>query len=65
MLESDIFRILKFEGVTEIAALYNVSPSKFFWSLDQKRRIRNLLVQRSSAVLATLKFISEDQSVSS
>ena len=29
ILESDIFRILKSEGVTEIGALYKVSPSKF------------------------------------
>ena len=29
VLESDIFRILEFEGVTEIGALYKVSPSKF------------------------------------
>ena len=27
--ESDIFRILDSEGVTEICALYKVSPSKF------------------------------------
>ena len=29
ILESDIFRILESEGVTEIGALYKVSPSKF------------------------------------
>ena len=29
ILESDIFRILESEGVTEIDALYKVSPSKF------------------------------------
>ena len=29
ILESDIFRILEAEGVTEIGALYKVSPSKF------------------------------------
>ena len=29
ILESDIFRFLESKGVTEIGALYKVSPSKF------------------------------------
>ena len=36
ILESDIFRILKSEGVTEIGALYKVSPSKFVLVLGSK-----------------------------
>ena len=29
ILEADIFRLLEYEGVTEVGALYKVSPSKF------------------------------------
>ena len=29
ILESDIFRILESDGVTQIGALYKISPSKF------------------------------------
>ena len=36
ILESDIFRILESEGVTEIGALYKVSPSKFVLVLGSK-----------------------------
>ena len=43
ILESDIFRILKSEGVTEINALYKVSPSKF------------ILVSRSKAAKEKLE----------
>ena len=43
ILESDIFRILKSEGVTEINALYKVSPSKF------------ILVSRSKAAKKKLE----------
>ena len=57
ILESDIFHILEPEGVTEIGALYKVCPLKLFWSLGQKQRRRNLLVQRSNAVLTNLKYI--------
>ena len=55
ILESDIFRTLEPEGVTEIGALCKVSPSKFVWSLDQKRQRRNLKVEKSNAVLAIQK----------
>ena len=36
ILESDIFHILKSEAVTEIRALYKVSPSKFVLVLGSK-----------------------------
>ena len=36
ILESDIFRILESEGVTEIGALYKVSPSKFVLAFRSK-----------------------------
>ena len=37
ILESDIFRILESEGVTEIGALYKVSPSKFVLVFGSKK----------------------------
>ena len=43
ILESDIFRILQSEGVTEIGALYKVSPSKFellFGSKTAKEKLQ-------------------------
>ena len=36
ILESDIFRILESEGVTEIGPLYKVSPSKFVFLFGSK-----------------------------
>ena len=50
ILESDIFRILESEGVTD-----RCSVQSLFWSLDQKRRRRNFKVERSNAVLAIQK----------
>ena len=47
-LESDIFRILGSEGVTEIGALYKVSPSKFvlvFGSQTEKEKLQNTAIQ--------------------
>ena len=35
--ESDIYRILESEGVTEIGALYKVSPSKFVLVFGSKK----------------------------
>ena len=57
VLESDIFRILEFEGVTEIGALYKVSPSKFVLVFGSKRRRKNFKVQRSNAVFAIQKSV--------
>ena len=48
VLESDIFRILEFEGVTEIGALYKVSPSKFvlvFGSKAAKEKLQGTEIQ--------------------
>ena len=48
ILESDIFRILKSEGVIEIGALYKVSPSKFvlvFGSKAAKDKLENTEIQ--------------------
>ena len=48
ILESDIFRILGSEGVTEIATLYKVSPSKFvlvFGSKTAKEKLENIVIQ--------------------
>ena len=48
ILESDIFRILKSEGVTEIGALYKVSPSKFvlvFGSKTAKEKLESTEIQ--------------------
>ena len=48
ILESDLFRILKSEGVTEIGALYKVSPSKFvlvFGSKAAKEKLENTEIQ--------------------
>ena len=48
ILEWDIFRILKSEGVTEIGALYKVSPSKFvlvFGSKAAKDKLENTEIQ--------------------
>ena len=36
ILEPDIFRILQSEGVTNIGALYKVSPSKFVLVFESK-----------------------------
>ena len=36
VLESDIFRILEFEGVTETGILYKISPSKFVLVFESK-----------------------------
>ena len=36
VLESDIFRILEFEGVTETGTLYKISPSKFVLVFESK-----------------------------
>ena len=47
-LESDIFGILESEGVTEIGALYKVSPSKFlliFGSKTAKEKLSDTAVQ--------------------
>ena len=49
ILESDIFRILESEGVTEIDALYKVSPSKFvlvFGSKAAKEKFKGTVIQR-------------------
>ena len=48
ILESDIFCILKSEGVTEIGALYKVSPSKFvlvFRSKAAKEKLESTEIQ--------------------
>ena len=48
ILEADIFRILESEGVTEIGALYKVSPSKFvlvFGSQAAKEKLENTEIQ--------------------
>ena len=48
ILESDIFRILESEGVTEIGALYKVSPSKFvlvFGSKTPKEKLAGTEIQ--------------------
>ena len=48
ILESDIFRILESEGVTEISALYKVSPSKFvlvFGSRMAKEKLQGTKIQ--------------------
>ena len=48
ILESDIFRILKSEGVIEIGALYKVSPSKFvlvFGSKAAKEKLESTEIQ--------------------
>ena len=48
ILEADIFRILESEGVTEIGALYKVSPSKFvlvFGSQAAKEKLQNTEIQ--------------------
>ena len=48
ILESDIFHILKSEGVTEIRALYKVSPSKFvlvFGSKTAKEKLAGTEIQ--------------------
>ena len=48
ILEADIFRILESEGVTEIGALYKVSPSKFvlvFGSQAAKEELQNTEIQ--------------------
>ena len=47
-IESDIFRILKSEGVTEIGVLYKVSPSKFilvFRSKAAKEKLESTEIQ--------------------
>ena len=46
--ESDLFRILESEGVTEIGALYKVSPSKFvlvFGSKAAREKLENTEIQ--------------------
>ena len=58
ILESDIFRILEFEGVTEVGALYKVSPSKLVLLFGSKTAKRNSKIQRSNAILAIVKFVS-------
>ena len=45
VLESDIFRILKSEGVTEIGALYKVSPSKLILVFRSKVAKEKLEIQ--------------------
>ena len=48
ILEADIFRILESEGVTEIGALYKVSPSKFvlvFGSQAAREKLQNTEIQ--------------------
>ena len=48
ILESDIFRILESEGVTEIGALHKVSPSKFvlvFGSKTAKEKLERTEIQ--------------------
>ena len=48
ILEADILRILESGGVTEIGALYNVSPSKFvlvFGSQAAKEKLQNTEIQ--------------------
>ena len=48
ILEADIFRILQSEGVTEIGALYKVSPSKFvlaFGSQAAREKLQNTEIQ--------------------
>ena len=48
ILESDIFRILESDGVTEIGALYKVSPSKFvlvFGSKTTKEKLAGTEIQ--------------------
>ena len=58
ILESDIFCILESEGVTEVGALYKVSPSKFVLVFRSKKAKRNFKVQRSNAVLTIRKSVS-------
>ena len=50
-------KILQSDILTEVGALYKVLLQSLFWLLDQKRQRRNLLVQGSNAVLATLKYV--------
>ena len=50
-------KILESDILTEVGALYKVLLQSLFWLLDQKRQRRNLLVQGSNAVLATLKYV--------
>ena len=48
ILEADIFRILESEGVTEIGALYKVSPSKFvlvFGSQAAREKLQSTEIQ--------------------
>ena len=48
ILESDIFRILESERVTEIGALYTVSPSKFvlvFGSRTAKEKLQGTEIE--------------------
>ena len=50
-------KILESDILTEVGALHKVLLQSLFWLLDQKRQRRNLLVQGSNAVLATLKYV--------
>ena len=48
ILESDVFHILESEGITEICALYKVSPSKFvlvFGSKMAKEKLQGTEIQ--------------------
>ena len=54
ILESDIFRSVECEGVTEIIALYKVSPSKFvlvFGSKTAKEKTEGTEIQSQEAKL--------------
>ena len=49
ILESNIFRILRSEGITGIGALHKVSPSKFvlvFRSQMEKEKLQNTVIQK-------------------
>ena len=59
ILESDIFCILESEGVTEVGALYRVSPSKFVLVFRSKTAKRNFKVQRSVSISINELILSE------
>ena len=60
IIKPDIFRIRESEGITEIGALYKVSPSKFvlvFGSKTAKEKLQGTKISYISAVLAIQKFL--------
>ena len=57
VLEPDILRTLESEGVTEIGALYKVSPSKFVLVFGSKAAKEKLENTETNAVLVILNFV--------